>query len=388
MEAMLYIHVPFCRSRCIYCDFYSTTHGAAHRAAYVEALCREMEQRAEEIGHTPLRSVYFGGGTPSQLSPAELERILNVVSRCYSLTSATELTLEANPDDVTPQTAAAWAAMGFGRVSLGVQTFSDPLLRLLRRRHDSRQACAAVETLHRCGISNLSVDLIYGLPQQSLPLFRADLRQALSLPVTHLSAYCLMVSSGTPLARAVAEGRLRPADEDLVLAHYKALVEATRSQGFEHYELSNFSRPGYASRHNTGYWDGTLYLGFGPGAHSYAPPRSASEADGAGWGTRRANDADLTAYLRADGCPSFSEETLTKEAAFNETVFTALRTRAGLPLAPLTARFGRPWVDSLLREAEPHLRAGRLSLRAGCLALTAEAVMVSDTVMADLMRAE
>ena len=205
--AGLYLHVPFCQSRCVYCDFYSTTCGPAERGRYVDALCRELEARADEVPGRRLATVYLGGGTPSQLSPAELERVFSAVGRLFRLAPDAEVTLEANPDDLTPAYVDALRALPVNRVSLGVQTFCDARLRLLHRRHTGREAVEAVERLAAVGLDNLSVDLIYGLPGQTLDEWDDDLVRALALPVCHLSAYALSTRRGPPCGRCASGAR-------------------------------------------------------------------------------------------------------------------------------------------------------------------------------------
>ncbi len=374
-QALLYLHIPFCQSRCIYCDFYSTT-SLSLRETFTERLCREMEQRRGELPSRRLRTVYIGGGTPSQLPPACLRRVAEETRRLFEVTEETEFTVEANPDDVTPEWVAEARSCGVNRVSMGVQSLSDGTLRLLRRRHTAAQARAAVETLRAGGITDISIDLIYGLPGQSGTDFRRDLSEALALPVTHLSAYALTVEEGTPLAAMLSRGELRLPDEETVRSEYEALMDRAAEAGFEHYEISNFARPGFRSRHNSAYWDGeTPYLGCGPGAHSFD-----------GHATRRHNLPDLAAYLAATDLPPFREERLTADERYDETVFTALRTRDGLSLDAVARHFGAETLAFLEKSARPHIAAGRLETRDGRLRLTRAGIFVSDGVMSDLMR--
>lgn len=374
--AMLYIHVPFCRTRCIYCDFYSTTCGSEVRDAYVQALCRELQARRGELPNTRLATLYLGGGTPSQLAPSELTQIFAAVRAHYDLLPGAEITLEANPDDVTPQWVDAVQALGVNRVSLGVQSFHDALLRTLRRRHTARQATEAVQRLCAGGIGNISIDLMYGLPEQDAACWQRDVWQALQLPVTHLSAYALMVEEGTPLAHMVQAGTLRPADDEATLAAYEHLMDAAAQAGFEHYEISNFCRPGYASRHNSGYWHNVPYLGCGPGAHSYDGLR------------RSSNLPDVHAYAAAQGDVPHATEELTPAMRFDERVFTALRTSRGLDVEALQRDFGAAWTEQLKREAARHVEGGRLTWCGALLRFTRQGLFVSDDVMSDLMHVD
>lgn len=372
---MLYIHIPFCKSRCLYCDFFSTTHGEAVRQQFSSALCEEIRARRTELPSPLLQTIYFGGGTPSLLSADELRRIMKCVRQLFVIAPDAEITIEANPNDVTPAFVSLLLSLGFNRLSLGVQTFNDELLRLIGRRHSAAEARRAVQMLARGGIENISLDLIYGLPQQTPTQFGRDLTEAFSLPIKHLSSYALMVEEGTPLFRMVSSGQLRPADEEECLQEYELLMNAAGRAGFEHYEISNFALPGYHSRHNSAYWTGAAYLGCGPGAHSY---------DGR---SRRSNRANLSAYLLTPSCPPHETEVLSLDEKFNEKIFTSLRTANGLPLSETQRQFGSAWLAEMLHAAAPHIKAGRLTNDGVRLRLTRKGLFVSDDVMSDLMRA-
>ncbi len=377
----LYVHIPFCASRCIYCDFYSTTRGEAERQRYVKALIAEMQARADEAPNRHLRTVYVGGGTPSTLSHAELSDLFAAIAENFVLDGDAEVTLEANPDDVTPQFAALLPRLGVNRVSLGIQTFNDDALRQLRRRHTAEQAVKAVERLHHV-VENISVDLIYGLPGQTLTDWQSQLERALTLPVSHLSAYALMYEEGTALTAMRDSGKVAEADEETSLSMFSCLMERTATAGFRHYEISNFARDGFASRHNSSYWSGMPYIGLGPGASSYDGKRM-----------RRANSPSLSAYLAAFEATQFrtsadvpSEiENLTEAALLDEAVFTALRTASGLNLSQFRQRFGEASERRLLALARRHLEAERLERVGDVLRLTRRGIFVSDDVMSDLM---
>ena len=369
--AGIYVHIPFCKSRCAYCDFYSTTR-EAEVDAYIRALCCEMQGRRDEWNDTCVRSIYIGGGTPSVLTRAQLQRILDEVYMHFTVDEDAEVTVEMNPDDVVH----LHQLLKVNRVSLGVQTFDDALLRLLRRRHDARTAMEAVRRLQEAGINNISIDLIYGLPGQTLEIWERDLDMAFSLGVQHLSAYALSYEEGTALTRWRAEGRVQEVPDEVQVQMYERLCQRAREAGFEHYEISNFALPDYHSRHNSSYWTGEAYLGFGPGAHSYDGVR-----------TRRANRPDLTAYLNGqlNNLPFHDLEVLTDEDLYDEAVMCGLRTARGVVLEDIERRFGHQKLDYLLQQAAPHLRAGRLAQTDGRLHLTARSLMVSDDVMSDLM---
>ena len=366
----LYVHIPFCRSRCAYCDFFSTTR-EAEKEAYVKVLCNEIVERSHELLSTRVRTIYIGGGTPSQLSPTLLQQILECVYDNYEVDAEAEVTVEMNPDDIDPSPTLPGLApnpspKGEGnfwkgaeclesrlgpvnRISLGIQTFDDDLLRLIRRRHDSATAIRAVKALQAAGVDNISIDLIYGLPGQTMAQWEHDLDLAFDLGIQHLSAYALSYEAGTPLTRWRDEGRICEVDDELSVAMYERLCQRARQTGFEHYEISNFALPGRHSRHNSSYWQGVPYLGFGPGAHSYDGLR-----------TRRANRPSLDDYLR--GPIPYDLEVLTDDELYDEAVMCGLRTSRGIALHDIERRFGPDRLHYLLHMAEPHIAAGRLIL--------------------------
>ena len=346
---------------------------------YVGALCCEIAARSHELSSARTNTIYIGGGTPSLLSAEQLRIILECIYANYDVADDAEVTMEMNPDDIERCTMHdVQCTMGGGsvnRISLGIQTFDDDLLRLICRRHDSATAVHAVKLLQAAGCENISIDLIYGLPGQTMALWEHDLDIAFSLGVQHLSAYALSYEAGTPLTRWRNEGRIREVSDDVCVEMYECLCQRAEAAGFEHYEISNFALPGFQSRHNSSYWTGEPYLGFGPGAHSYD-----------GLCTRRANLSDLDAYIGSVCRDSIATtEHLSTSDLYDETVMCGLRTSRGIDLDALAHRFGQSSVDYLLRMAAPHLRDGRLTKHDGHLCLTRQALMVSDDVMSDLM---
>lgn len=374
----LYLHIPFCSRRCVYCDFYSTTRTDL-MPRYAGCLVREMGLRRGEL-QGPLHTLYIGGGTPSLLPPALVGKLLDAAEACFGIRPDAEVTLEGNPDDLTLPLLRDLRGAGINRLSIGVQSFSDATLSFLRRRHTARQACEAVENARRAGFDNLSIDLIYGLPGESLEQWRANLAAALALEPEHISAYLLSYEEGTPLETLRRRGRVQEAGEDFALACYRLLAAALRSAGYEHYEISNFALPGRIARHNSSYWQGVPYLGCGPSAHSF---------DGAG---RRWNDSSLTAYMEALGrglLPPHTCEERGRFTAYNDYIVTRLRTSRGLSLAEVEALFGADAAAFALRAAGPWLQAGRLVRTAGGrLRLTEEGMFVSDAVMEDFIRVD
>lgn len=374
--AGIYLHIPFCQTRCVYCDFYSTTRTEL-RPRYVRALCRELRERSSYFRGQPVRTVYLGGGTPSQLAEPELEFIFHTLEATFGLGSCEEITLEANPDDLTADYIHMLARRTpINRVSIGLQTLHEPTLRLLRRRHTARQALEAVTACRAAGLSNLSIDLIYGLPGETDEQWADDLRQVLNLDVDHISAYHLTYEEGTDLHLMRQRGQVHEVDEESSLRQFTMLVDTLTAAGYEHYEISNFCRPGHHSLHNSAYWQGVPYLGCGPSAHSF---------DGE---SREWNVADLQAYILGmeNGHRPYERELLSLTTRYNECVMTALRTASGLDLTALQQAFGPELHRYCLRLAAPHIRSGRLqATEDGHLRLTRQGIFISDGIIADLM---
>ena len=378
--AGLYLHIPFCKSRCVYCGFYSTT-SLNSRQQYVEALCMEMElrplathSRKEETNGTRevMETIYLGGGTPSQLTVQQLERLFVSIYKIYNVSPQAEVTIECNPDDVSPAFAEAIGQLPVNRVSMGAQTFQEQRLRFLRRRHTAEQVGQAVERLRQAGLRNISIDLIYGFPNETMEEWKQDVDRALSMEVEHLSAYALSYEEGTPLFQMLERGQVEELDEELQRDMYYYLKDKLQQAGYEHYEISNFAKPGYRSRHNSSYWNHTPYIGLGAGAHSF---------DGL---NRSWNTADLNAYMDAisQGRVPADSETLDEVTLYNDIVMTALRTCEGLDMSRLATDEQR----YCLSEARKYLSCGWLQQEGHHLRLTRQGLFVSDRVMADLMK--
>ena len=365
--AGIYVHIPFCASRCIYCDFYSTTRLDLRRR-YADAICSELRQRQGEL-RQKVQTVYMGGGTPSQLQPDQLWQLFDAIDA----TEAVEVTMECNPDDITPQFARLLSQLPVNRVSMGVQTFSDHRLRFLHRRHTSDQARRAVDLLREAGLSNISLDLMYGFPGESLTDWHNDIDQLLQLAPEHVSAYSLMYEEGTPLHGMLAKGLVSEADEELSLQMYTDLTDRLADAGYEHYEISNFARSRQLrSLHNSNYWNHTPYLGIGAAAHSF---------DGR---MRRWNVSDLQAYIDGmeQGTPIFDTEAIDADTFYNEQVMTALRTCEGLTLSTLAPAY-RPFC---MEQAATFIDDGLLTFDGHRLVLSRKGLFVSNIVMSGLMK--
>ncbi|MBQ9637024.1 MAG: radical SAM family heme chaperone HemW [Prevotella sp.] len=380
--AGLYIHIPFCRSRCIYCGFYSTT--LLHlQDRYVDALCREMDMRPS----AEVSTVYLGGGTPSQLSACNLERLFGHIQKNYpavqtreGASAPRETTMECNPDDLTDEFCAVLRHLPVNRVSMGAQTFSDQRLKFLHRRHNAAQVDAAVARLRHVGIGNISIDLMFGFPGETLEDWLFDLDKAIALRPEHISAYSLMYEEGTELERLLTAGKTEMLGEDLSRQMYEMLLDRLAAAGYEHYEISNFARPGYRSRHNSSYWNLTPYIGIGAAAHSYD-----------GQNVRSWNVADVNRYIESieRGVLASEHEVLDDVTRYNDLITTALRTREGIRLNTLNSHFR----NYLLSSARRSLEAGLLTLRSTqtadgeleYISLTRRGLFVSDDVMSDLI---
>ena len=374
--ASLYIHIPFCKSRCIYCDFYSTT-SLPLRQRYVEALCKEMETRKEYLNGECINSIYFGGGTPSQLDTKQLALIIHHIYNVYEIAPNAEITIEMNPDDVTDEYIQELRILPFNRISLGIQTFNNKRLRFINRRHSAEQAIDAIHLLQKNGYDNISMDLMFGFPEQSIEEWDFDIQQALLLNVQHISAYSLMYEEGTVLYSLLEKGCIREIDEETSLEMYRHLIGRLNLAGFKHYEISNFCLPNYHSRHNSGYWNHTPYLGLGAAAHSF---------DGH---SRHWNVSDIYSYINGieNDKNVLSTEDLTDDQQYNEQIMTRLRTAEGLDLEKLRKNCGNKRYEYCLETAQKYLDDGTLILnsKTQILSLSKEGIYISNQIMADLM---
>lgn len=386
MNASIYIHIPFCKSRCVYCGFYSSTLSEL-RDVYVDALCHELTLRKDYLpADATIQTLYIGGGTPSQLTEVQLSRLLSNIYN--NVGKPKEVTVECNPDDVTDAYARHLQSCGVNRVSMGAQTFDDNRLRFLGRRHNAVQVADAMQSLRKAGIENISIDLMFGFPKQTHEEWTADIRQAVALSPEHISAYSLMYEEGTPLHSMLERGLVEEIDEELSRKMYDTLCDMLQDAGYEHYEISNFARvvektqpktaacEGYRSHHNSGYWNGTPYLGLGAAAHSF---------DGK---SRQWNVSDVRQYIdsiQRDVIPC-EREVLDEVIRYNDLIVTALRTRDGICLSRLTEDLGDDFRDYLLRNAQKNVALGLLTIEDDHIHLTRKGLYVSDLVMEELMR--
>lgn len=377
--AGIYLHIPFCSQACSYCDFHFSTN-LSRLDAMADALLAEIGlQKGYFPAQTTIDTIYFGGGTPSLLPDKWLGQIMDALRENFRLATTAEITLEANPDDLSRTKLRELHAMGVNRLSIGIQSFSDADLRLLNRSHDAQQADRAVKSAQDIGIDNITIDLIYGIPGSGTKVWEANVAQAVALAVPHVSAYALTVEEKTQLHHQIAQGKITPEPDSTHEAQYFHLIDRLGEAGIVQYELSNFARAGHRSRHNSAYWRGVPYLGLGPSAHSF---------DGA---QRSWNVANNAAYLRAiaQGQPATaSTETLTDRDQYNEYLMTQLRIVDGLDLHHVQSR----WGINLLADAEDAVQswvsAGLMVHQNSRLRLTRHGFMVSDAIIRELFRIE
>ena len=372
--AGIYIHTPFCKRRCIYCDFFSTTQ-SEKKPAYVHALCQELDMRKDYLEGEDIETIYLGGGTPSQLSQEELEEIFSTLYNIYKVKDDAEITLEANPDDLTPEYVHMLRTLPINRISMGIQTFQEETLKLLHRRHTAQQATEAFQRCREAGFQNISIDLMYGLPGETLDSWKEDLQQAIALRPEHISAYHLIYEEGTTLWKLKEQHQVEEADEDLSVTLFRTLIDELTRAGYEHYEISNFCMPELHSRHNSSYWTGKKYLGCGPSAHSFNGT------------SRQWNVASLDKYIHAiqQGKLDYEIEELDIYTRYNDFVITTIRTHWGMSLSQLRSTYGKELYRYCLRMAKPHLEQGVLEMKEDTLKLTKEGIFISDGIMSDLL---
>ena len=360
--AGIYIHIPFCKSRCKYCDFFSTTH-LQKQAQYVEAVLAEWQMRQHQLSE-PIHTIYIGGGTPSTLDTTALARILQAILGTCTDHRPHEITIEANPGDITLEKAQAWRAMGINRLSMGVQSFQDHLLQLIGRRHNANQAIQAVQLAQVAGFDNISIDLMYALPDQTMQMWQQDVQQALSLGVQHISTYGLIYEEGTVLTTLLEHGQIEAVDEDTEMRMYDYLVEELTANGYAHYEVSNFALPNRHSMHNSNYWNDTPYVGLGAGAHSY---------DGQ---QRQWNISDLDIYIEQALAHDLQPEieALTPEQKHTERIMLGLRTCQGVPKDMIN-----------ISNALPYLQQGLLVEKDNRIVATTQGYYILNRIIEDLI---
>lgn len=372
--AGLYIHVPFCAKRCLYCDFYSNTN-MSYKRRYVSSVIKEMQLRADYLKGEEIETIYFGGGTPSQLDASDFSEIFDSIYYIYNVSDNPEITLEANPDDVTDNYMSELRTLPFNRISMGVQSFDSEDLVFLNRRHTSEQAIRAVEICKNHDIYNISIDLIYGLPGQTPEKWEKNLQKAISLDIPHISAYHLIYEEGTALYKLWEAGKVSSVDEETSVELFSQLISRLKEAGYLHYEISNFAREGFFSRHNSSYWKGISYLGLGPSAHSF-------NGEGREW-----NVSSLPKWIEAlaAGKPAVEKEVEDADTSYNDYIITGLRTMWGINLDEIEKRYGDKRRKYCEAQAKKYIEQDLISRKDGNLTLTEKGVFISDGIMSDLL---
>ena len=372
--AGIYIHIPFCRKKCFYCDFYKTT-AVSQKPLFLRVLRDEIRIQQNYLAGETVETVYFGGGTPSVLSQPELKGILDLLYFHFSISNTAEITVEANPDDLSLTYLHELRESGVNRLSIGIQSFSEEALKRMNRRHTVEQALQSVRDAWQSGFRDISIDLIYGLPGLTLEQWQQNLNMALELPANHLSAYHLTYHEGTRFHQWLKNGQLAELPEEESLEQFDRLVRMTGEAGFEQYEISNFALNGAYSRHNTSYWNGSKYLGLGPSAHSY---------DGI---SRQWNVSDIYRYSRAiqNGSLNFEREVLTEKDRLNDYLITRLRTKWGISLRDISRDFGETAARQTEISAHSYLQSGLLQQHGDVITLSRNGIMVSDEIMLALV---
>ncbi|MDP4224522.1 MAG: radical SAM family heme chaperone HemW [Bacteroidota bacterium] len=372
--AGIYIHIPYCRKMCAYCDFYHVM-ASSDNSIYIDALLKEASTRKDYLGNEVVSTIYLGGGTPSLLTVREIGRILHEIERFYPVDQNSEITIEINPDDINPDYVRELKETRVNRVSLGIQSWRDADLKLLNRRHDSAQAAFALEEILKAGFGNVTVDLIYGIPGMTLNDLSSNLDRTFSYNIQHLSAYHLTIEPGTVFWRMKEKGMFSEIDEEESSSQFNLLIEKASAEGFVHYEISNFGRPGYFSIHNSNYWKQVRYLGLGPSAHSFN-----------GY-SRQWNVRNVRKYVKSvnSGELLFEREELDKKTRFNEYIMTSLRTMWGIDLDYVEKTFDKEGYDYIVNLAGKYINYGLMKQDKKTLILTNQGKMISDNVISELM---
>jgi oxygen-independent coproporphyrinogen III oxidase len=375
--AGLYLHIPFCKQACYYCDFHFSTN-QSQKSELVGQIAHELYLQRDYLKGEPIETIYFGGGTPSLLTAKELDTLFTTIHKYYPVPGNPEITLEANPDDLTKEKLNEIRSVGINRLSVGIQSFDESILRFLNRAHTAQEALLCLDAAQEAGISNLSIDLIYSIPGQDDELLRKNLATAINLKPSHISAYSLTLEEKTVFGRWVSHGKLSAMEENHSASQFELVMDTLTQNGYHHYEISNFCLPGYESKHNTSYWQQKKYLGAGPSAHSF---------DGDSRQFNISNNPLYSKALREDRIP-FEREVLTHENKINEYLFTSLRTDRGCSLSYLSSQFkydlikkNEPYLDQLVKEKLIEISHDRLIL-------TRTGKLVADRIASDLFAAE
>jgi len=370
--AGVYIHIPFCKQACHYCDFHFST-SMEKKQAMVSALQKELELRKDEFKNETVETIYFGGGTPSVLSSEEINGIINAIYENYEVSDNSEITLEANPDDLSEEKIAQLVSSPINRLSIGIQSFFEEDLKLMNRAHSAEEAMKSLSLAKR-QFDNISIDLIYGIPEMTNERWIQNIEKALSFGIPHISSYALTVEPKTALASFIQKGIIKPVDDAVAQEHFNILIDKMEEAGFESYEVSNFGKPGYFSKNNTAYWQQKKYIGIGPSAHSYDGERRA-------WNIN--NNPKYIKSIENHALPSEKEKLSTTDK-YNEYVMTGLRTIWGVSLTRVKEEFGKHYYKYLLQQADKYLEEQLLFIDDDKLIATKKGRFLADGIAADL----
>lgn len=373
--AGIYIHIPFCKKRCSYCDFY-TEVAPQLIPSLIDSLIKELKSRQDYLKTKTINTIYFGGGTPSVLSAQEFQKIFDTINELYLIAENAEITFEANPDDLTPDFFKSISALPFNRISIGIQSFDDDDLQRINRRHTSKEAVEAVKLAQQSGFKNLSIDLIYGLPFQTLERWEKQLNIALSLNVQHISIYGLTYEEGTKLWKQREKKEITPVDDETMNKMYSLMLKKLEESGFDRYEISNFSLPDFSSRHNTSYWRQEPYIGIGPSAHSY-------DIESRQW-----NVSSITQYIKLlnNNEVFFEKEELSIADKYNDYVMVSLRTTAGINLEKIEAEFGVEFANYCLENIKIFIETKKVEYSNRYLHLTVDGIKISNLILIEIMK--
>lgn len=371
--AGIYLHIPFCKKACHYCDFHFST-SPQYKDQMLQALGQEIELRKNYLAGESIETIYFGGGTPSLLSADELQILIGAITDLYEVSPTAEITLEANPDDLNPQKVREFRQTLINRFSIGIQSFFEEDLKWMNRAHTAREAHSSIKRVQDAGFENITADLIYGFPLLSNPKWEHNIQQLIELHIPHISSYSMTVEPATALSSFIKKGEQKPMDEGQSTAQFLILMEQLIEAGFEHYEISNFAKPGLYSKHNSNYWEGVSYLGIGPSAHSFNGE------------SRQWNISNNSNYIEQIGLKKIPAEmeVLSTENRINEYIMTSLRTSKGMSLQKITERFGSDYSNEVRNGLEPFADKNWINLNDQIVTLTTDGKLFADHIASEL----
>ena len=371
--AGIYLHIPFCKKACHYCDFHFST-SPQYKDQMLKALSQEIDLRKNYLAGETIETIYFGGGTPSLLSADELQILIGAITDLYEVSPTAEITLEANPDDLNPQKVREFRQTLINRFSIGIQSFFEEDLKWMNRAHTAPEAQSSIKRVQDAGFENITADLIYGYPLLSKPKWEHNIQQLIELHIPHISSYSMTVEPATALSSFIKKGEQKPMDEGQSSAQFLILMEQLTEAGFEHYEISNFAKPGLYSKHNSNYWEGVSYLGIGPSAHSF-------NGESRQWNV--SNNSKYIDQIQLKKIPA-EMEMLSTENRINEYIMTSLRTSKGMSLQKITERFGSDYANEVRNGLEPFADKNWINLKEQIVTLTTDGKLFADHIASEL----